>query len=66
MKRQLEAGDTIICGGIRATIATIAFQEPWEWRDSWYLEFRDTNGIYRSWKQVFDGGKAYDANGNEI
>ena len=66
MKRQLEIGDTIVCMGIKATIAEIAFQEPWEWRESWYLEFTDTNGNYRSWKQEFDGGKAYDKNGNEI
>lgn len=24
----------------------------------YYLEFRDTNGVYRSWKQNFDGGYA--------
>lgn len=66
MKRQLTEGDTIKCLGITATIKTISFQEPWEWREAWYLEFTDTNGIYRSWKQNFDGGKAYDKNGVEI
>ena len=66
MKRQLEIGDTIKCMGITATIASIAFQEPWEWRDAWYLEFTDTKGNYRSWKQNFDGGVAYDKDGNEI
>lgn len=66
MKRQLEVGDTIRCMGEVATIAEIAFQEPWEWRESYYLEFTDTNGIYRSWKQEFDGGRAYDKNGKEI
>lgn len=58
MARQLRPGDTIVCQGIRATIKEIAFQEPWEWRQAYYLEFRDTNGIYRSWKQNFDGGYA--------
>lgn len=66
MKRQLQIGDTIKCMGITATIKEIAFQEPWEWRESWYLEFTDTNGVYRSWKQEYDGGRAYDATGAEI
>lgn len=66
IKRQLEIGDTIKCQGIRATIASITFQEPWEWREAYYLEFTDTNGVYRSWKQNCDGGKAYDKDGNEI
>ena len=62
IKRQLEVGDTIRCQGITATIADITFQEPWEWREAYYLEFTDTNGVYRSWKQNYDGGKAYDKN----
>lgn len=66
MKRQLQEGDTIRCQGIKATIAKIAFQEPWEWRKAWYLEFTDTDGCYRSWKQADDGGKAFDKDGNEI
>ena len=28
IKRQLEVGDTVVCQGIQATIAEIAFQEP--------------------------------------
>lgn len=66
MKRQLEIGDTIKCQGITATIASITFQEPWEWRNAYYLEFTDTKGNYRSWKQNYDGGKAYDKDGKEI
>ena len=65
-KRQLQIGDTIICQGIRATIKEIAFQEPWSWRNSWYLEFKDTNGGYRSWKQLWDGGYAIDEKGERI
>ena len=66
MKRQLKVGDTIICQGIKATIKEVAFQEPWEWREAWYLEFRDTKGVYRSWKQLDDGGYAVDENGDKI
>lgn len=66
MKRQLEVGDTVVCQGIKATIANIAVQEPWAWRDAWYIEFTDTKGNYRSWKQADDGGKAFDKNGEEI
>jgi len=66
MKRQLVKGDVIMARGIKAVIDTIDFQEPWSWRKSYYLEFTDTNGVYRSWKQEIDGGTAYDNNGVEI
>lgn len=52
----LEAGDTIICKGIRATIKEVKFQEYWEGY-GFITEFIDTNGNYRSWKQGVDGGK---------
>lgn len=55
----LQKGDVIKCQGITCTIDTIAFQEPWSYRDSYYLEFTDTDGVYRSWKQKYDGGDAY-------
>ena len=54
--RDLQVGDTVICKGIKCEIAEIAWQEPWSWRNSYYLEFRDTDGVYRSWKQEIDGG----------
>lgn len=53
---KLEPGDTIICKGIRATIKEISFQE-WYHDTGFITEFRDTNGVYRSWKQYLDGGK---------
>lgn len=53
----LEPGDKICVKGITCTIKEIVVQEPWEWRNAFYIEFRDTNGVYRSWKQNFDGGK---------
>lgn len=58
-QRQLKPGDKILCKGITCTIKEIAFQEPWDWRESYYLEFTDTNGNYRSWKQMYDGGEAF-------
>ena len=58
--KQLEPGDTIICQGVKATIDTITFQEYWgentNYEFGFYTEFRDTNGVYRSWKQMYDGG----------
>lgn len=51
----LEVGDVIFCGGIRAEIASIAYQEYWD-REGFRTEFTDTKGNYRSWKQVWDGG----------
>ena len=54
--RDLRPGDVIHCQGITCTIKEIAWQEPWELRKAYYLEFHDTNGVYRSWKQTFDGG----------
>lgn len=56
--RDLRPGDVIHCKGIACEIKEITYQEPWEWREAYYLEFRDTDGNYRSWKQNFDGGYA--------
>ena len=56
--RDLKPGDVVHVQGIVCEIAEIAWLEPWDWREAYYLEFRDTNGIYRSWKQNFDGGYA--------
>ena len=56
--RDLRPGDRILCQGIVCTNKEIAWQEPWGWREAYYLEFRDTNGVYRSWKQNYDGGYA--------
>lgn len=61
---ELEVGDTICVAGIKATIATITegsqyfdYEEGVNERNGYFaLEFRDTNGIYRSYKQRFDGG----------
>lgn len=53
-------GDIIICQGIRAEIAKIAYQECYPLGDGkyeWFMEFTDTKGVYRSWKSELDGGR---------
>lgn len=53
-------GDIIICQGIRAVIAKIAYQECYPLGDGkyeWFMEFTDTKGVYRSWKSELDGGR---------
>lgn len=63
-------GDIVECMGICATIDKILYQDFWE---NWDIEFIDTNGNYRHWKQGFDGGRliqkerrAYDCYGNDV
>lgn len=67
MPRQLQVGDqvkigldlgSIIISDHKITIGEILYQEPWEWRNAYYIEFKDTNGKYHFWKQNFDGGEA--------
>lgn len=54
-KRILEPGDLIRCKGITVKIKEIHFQDDFG-DDGFDMEFMDTNGNYRSWKQRFDGG----------
>lgn len=57
---EAQAGDIIICQGIRAEIAKIAYQECYPLGNGeyeWFMEFTDTKGVYRSWKSTLDGGK---------
>lgn len=58
---EAKAGDIIICQGIRAEIAEIAYQECYPLDDKgnyeWFMEFTDTKGVYRSWKSELDGGR---------
>lgn len=60
-------GDTIVCKGIRATVARIAYQEYFpatKYQPEWLVvEFWDTNGNYRNWKKHYDGGDVIPANG---
>lgn len=60
-------GDTIHCQGIAAVIAEIYYNDRFielipdqeeEYAIFYDIEFRDTNGILRSWKSIYDGGYA--------
>lgn len=56
--RDLKKGDKIHCKGMICEIDRIVCQEPWEWRNAYYIEFYDVNGRYHNWKQNVDGGYA--------
>lgn len=59
--RKARPGDIVIVNGITCTIREILYQEfgPSDRNDGtcdWIMEFIDTEGKYRNWKQYFDGG----------
>lgn len=69
-KARAHKGDKVACMGIVVTIGKILYQD--FWRD-WDIEFIDTAGNYRHWKQGFDGGRlipkqkvAFDWYGNDV
>ena len=47
--------DKIKCQGIEVIIADIHYQDYYE--SVWDIEFTDINGVYRHWKQAYDGGE---------
>lgn len=60
--KDAKVGDKIKCQGITCTIGEIFYYDKFvEELDGvekvfYDIEFRDTNGNYRSWKSIFDGG----------
>ena len=52
---EAKIGDVIVCCGVEAEIGEIISQ----YTDDEFLavEFIDTHGMYRYWKQRFDGGR---------
>lgn len=72
MKKRNRArkGYCIACMGVTVTIEKILFQDFYK---DWDIEFIDTEGNYRHWKQSIDGGKlipkskrAFDWYGTEV
>ena len=52
---EAKKGDKVRCMGITVTIDKILYQEFWD-RYGWDIEFIDTYGNFRHWKQYDDGG----------
>lgn len=53
-----KVGDKIKACGQIVTIGEIISQDYWgEGRGGWYIEFKDKKGMYRYWKQQYDGGE---------
>lgn len=54
-KRIAEVGDCVYCKGVYAQIKKIEYQDHFG-EEGFDMEFTDTSGRYRSWKQRYDGG----------
>lgn len=56
MSDAVRPGDSVVVNGKTVTIFNIyeASYEPWM---GWEVEFTDTNGKYRHWRQRLDGGE---------
>jgi len=55
-KKIAKRGDKICCNGITVEI-DIIFSQDYYPHDGWDVEFDDTTGEYRRWKQYQDGGE---------
>lgn len=55
--REARPGDQIKACGEFVTIKKILYQDYWESKDLWDIEFIDSKGNYRHWKQSYDGGQ---------
>lgn len=53
--KQARKGDKIACMGEVVTIDKVLFAD--YCMGTWDVEFIDTDGNYRHWKQYFDGGQ---------
>lgn len=59
--KKAQKGDIITCKGIKSVIENIHYQDFYksdrnDGSCDWDIEFTDTDGNYRHWKQYFDGG----------
>ena len=54
MIKLLKSGDIIVAMGISVVVKEIIYQD--YFNGKWDVEFVDSEGKYRHWKQEFDGG----------
>lgn len=52
--KNVKRGDRIHCNGITVEIGKVVYQD--YYAGTWDIEFFDTQGNYRHWKQALDGG----------
>lgn len=60
MVKEVKPGDAIRCMGITVVIEKIYYAHYFGGGhddDGWMIEFVDSNGNYRYWKQYLDGGE---------
>lgn len=55
MIKNIHKGDHIACMGEVVTVGKILYRD--YYAGTWDVEFIDTEGNYRHWKQALDGGK---------
>ena len=54
MMKTARIGDKVSCMGITAEIGKLYYSDHYD--GQWDIEFVDTTGQYRHWKQIYDGG----------
>ena len=53
---KIDVGDTVIARGIKVVVGEIIYQEYYD-ETGYSIEFIDSRGDYRDWKQSVDGGQ---------
>lgn len=62
--RKIEKGTPItIVVGMTFCSGTVLTADNWGEDGGWYIEFTDSNGNYRYWKQRYDGGHLIEVDG---
>jgi len=51
----MKKGTKIRCKGMTVTVNEVLYADKWDGK--WDVEFIDSNGNYRHWKQELDGGE---------
>lgn len=55
---KIQKGDFIEVGSVRVEVKEV-YGQNFFFDDGYMVEFVDTKGVYRNWKQHKDGGNAY-------